>query len=242
MLQPSQSSVRNHLLSALPAEVYDRLRPHLEAVTLAKGEVLIEAHRPITHVHFPDRGIGSMIVAPADSRRVETGLFGRDGMSGIGAVLGATQVAQTTLIQVPGDGYRLHVDVLREALASSAALRDVLLRFVQVMITQASFTALSNVSQSVEERLARWLLMCHDRIDRSEGRDEVPLTHEFLSIMLAVQRPSVTTALHVLEGVACIGAKRGNITILDREALIEFADGSYGAPEEEYRRLIGHFS
>jgi CRP-like cAMP-binding protein len=230
-----QTATRNFLLSALPLEIRDELQPHLESMIFEKGKVLIEADRPFSHVHFLDRGIGSMVVTTPDSRRVEAGLFGRDGMSGISAVLGACQMSQTTLIQVAGDGHRLEVATLRRVMATSPALSDLLLRFVQVMITQTSFTALSNANQSVEERLARWLLMCHDRIDG----DEIALTHEFLSIMLAVRRPSVTTALHMIEGNGFIKAKRGSITILDREALVEFADGTYGAPEAEYKRLIG---
>jgi CRP-like cAMP-binding protein len=224
-------------LTALPLDVRDALQPHLERVNLEKGEVLIEADRPFRHVHFLDRGIGSMVVTTPDSRRVEAGLFGHEGMSGISAALGADQMAQTTLIQVAGEGQRIEVGTLQKVMGEHTALHEMLLRFVQVMITQASFTALSNANQSIEERLARWLLMCHDRI----VGDDIPLTHEFLSIMLAVHRPSVTTALHMIEGHGFIKATRGNITILDREALVEFADGTYGAPEAEYRRLIGDF-
>jgi len=238
MTQPSQSFVRNCLLSALSGEAYDRLQPHLEFITLEKGQVLIEADRPFGHVHFPERGIGSMIVSTPDSRRVETGIFGRDGMSGVGAVLGPPRMPQTCVMQVAGDGYRVEVGAFQSALAESAALRDTMLRYAQVMLTQASFTALSNASQTVEERLARWLLMCHDRI---EG-DEIALTHEFLSIMLAVHRPSVTTALHLIEGNGFIRATRGKITVLDREGLVAFSDGAYGTPEAEYRRLIGTFA
>lgn len=100
---------------------------------------------------------------------------------------------------------------------------------------QTSYTALSNAVHPVDERLARWLLMCHDRVDG----DELALTHEFLSLMLAVRRPSVTTALHVLEGNRFITAERGYITIRDRRRLEEFAGDAYGRPEAEYKRLIG---
>jgi CRP-like cAMP-binding protein len=235
--QPTQSFVRNCLLSALPPQAYGVLRASLESVRVEKGDVLIEPDKAFDHVLFLERGIGSIVVSTADSRRVEAGIFGREGVSGLGAVLGVDRMSQMTIIQVAGDGYQVEVGALREALACSPELLAVLLRYVQVMMTQTSFTALSNVNQSVEERLARWLLMCHDRIDG----DDVHITHEFLSIMLAVQRPSVTTALHMIEGYGFIRAKRGNITILDREALVEFADGTYGAPEAEYRRLIGAF-
>nr|WP_274604259.1 Crp/Fnr family transcriptional regulator [Sphingomonas sp. CFBP 13706] len=141
------------------------------------------------------------------------------------------------MVQVEGQGYRISIEALRSACQQSDSLRETLLRYVHVFISQTSYTSLSNVSQSVEGRLARWLLMCHDRVTG----DDIALTHEFLSIMLAVQRPSVTTALHMIEGYGFIKARRGHITIKDRDALINFADGMYGTPEAEYRRLIGPF-
>ena len=136
-----------------------------------------------------------------------------------------------------GDGYRVEAGALRSAIAEAPALLPPLLCYVQTLITQTSYTALSNVNQSVEERLARWLLMSHDRVDG----DDLPLTHEFLAIMLAVRRPSITTALHVLEGNRFIKARRGHLTLIDRDAMIEFTDGSYGVPEAEYDRLVGKF-
>jgi len=237
MPHPTQSFVRNCLLSAIDTAGYAAIGPHLEPVDLPKGTVLIEAGVPFTHVHFFNRGIGSVVISTADSRRVEAGIFGREGLSGFGCLLGADQCPQTTLVQVEGEGYRVSIDALRDACQQSNSLRETLLRFVHVFISQTSFTALSNVNQSVEGRLARWLLMCHDRVTG----DDIALTHEFLSIMLAVQRPSVTTALHMIESYGFIKARRGNITIVDRDALIDFADGMYGTPEAEYRRLIGPF-
>ena len=105
------------------------------------------------------------------------------------------------------------------------------------MVAQTAFTTLANVTHPVEVRLARWLLMCDDR---SDG-DEVRLTHEYMAVMLAVRRPSVTIALHILEGNGFIKARRGMITVRDRPGLVEFSDGSYGRPEAEYTRLIGPF-
>jgi len=237
MPQPSQPFVRNLLLSALDAESYAAIAPHLEPIDLPKGTTLIEAGVPFTHAHFFNSGIGSIVISTADSRRVEAGIFGREGLSGFGCLLGVDQGPQTTMVQVAGEGYHVSIDALRNACRQSNSLRETLLRYVHVFISQTSYTALSNVNQSVEGRLARWLLMCHDRVTG----DDIALTHEFLSIMLAVQRPSVTTALHMIEGYGFIKARRGNITIVDRDALIDFADGMYGTPEAEYRRLIGPF-
>jgi CRP-like cAMP-binding protein len=237
MPHPTQSFVRNCLLSEVDPAGYAAIGPHLEPVDFPKGTVLIEAGMPFTHAHFLNSGLGSIVVSTADSRRVEAGIFGREGLSGFDCLLGADQCPQTTLVQVEGEGYRVSIDALRTACEQSALLRDILLRYVHVFISQTSYTALSNATQSVEGRLARWLLMCHDRVTG----DDMVLTHEFLSIMLAVQRPSVTTALHMIEGYGFIKACRGHITIKDRDALIDFADGMYGVPEAEYRRLIGPF-
>ena len=238
MPQPTQSFVRNGLLSVIDAAAYAAIGPHLEPVDLPKGTVFIEAGEPVTHAHFFDSGIGSIIISTADSRRVEAGIFGCERLSGFGCLLGADRGPQTTMIQVDGEGYRVSIEALRTACRQSDSLRETLLRYVHVFITQTSYTSLSNVSQSVEGRLARWLLMCHDRVTC----DDIALTHEFLSIMLAVQRPSVTTALHMIEGYGFIKTRRSNITIVDRDALIDFADGMYGTPEAEYRRLIGPFA
>jgi CRP-like cAMP-binding protein len=235
MSHPSQSYVRNCLLSALCADDYGLLAPHLEAVPLEKGKVLIEKNVPFEYAYFPERGVGSVMSSSPNTQRVETSLFGRDGMSGISLVLGTRQTPQTSLVQVEGDGYRIASGALEEAIGRSPRLHQILLLYVQTTVAQTSSTALSNVIQSIEERLARWLLMVHDRVDG----DELPLTHEFLSIMLGVRRPSVTTALHILEGDHLISARRGLVTVLDRDGLVDLADGVYGEPEAEYHRLLG---
>ena len=189
----------------------------------------------IEPVYFLETGIASIVVISPEGHEVEAGLYGRDGIGPAAAVLGADRMAHRSPIQVPGEGHRIRRTALVEALDNSASLRALLLRFVQVQGVQTGYTALSNAVHPVNERLARWLLMCHDRHDG----DEIPLTHEFLSLMLAVRRPSVTTALHVLEGNRFIRAERGFITIRNRTALEEFAGDGYGKPEAEYRRLIG---
>ena len=122
-----------------------------------------------------------------------------------------------------------------DAMNESQALHEMLLRFAYVTTVQASFTLLSNAVHQVDERLARWLLMCHDRLES----DDIRLTHEFMSLMLAVRRPSVTNALHTLEGNGFIELTRGYVFIRNRRALEEFAGDAYGKPEAEYNRLLG---
>jgi CRP-like cAMP-binding protein len=168
-------------------------------------------------------------------QRQKIGLLGRDGITPTAAVLYSDQVPYDIIVQVEGFGYRVGGAAMEQVLAANINIRRVLSRFTQTLATQAGYTALSNANHHIEERLARWILMCHDRVD--DGK--VALTHEFMSIMLAVRRPSVTTALHVLEGNGLIYSDRGLVTIRDRVALEAFAADAYGIPEAEYARLLG---
>jgi CRP-like cAMP-binding protein len=219
----------------LSAEDFSRLAPHLELVELGKGEVLLQPQQVVEHAFFFESGIGSIVTISPEGLEAESGIFGRDGFAPVALAMGDDRSPFRTLVQVLGEGYRVRADVLREIMQGSPGLHALLLRYVEALSIQTSYTALSNAIHPVDERLARWLLMSHDRVDG----EELPLTHEFLSLMLAVRRPSVTTALHVLEGNRFIVAERGVITIRNRTRLEEFASDSYGQPEAEYERLIG---
>ena len=232
---PDQKTLRNRLLSLLSPEDFGSLVAQLELVKLGKGHVIAEPGQTITHVYFPESGVGSIIAQSPEGLQVEAGLFGFDGFSPVETVLGSDSSPHRILIQVADDSWRLPAQVLRDAVNARPSLRALLLRYVQALTTQSAYTALSNVMHPMEERLARWVLMCDDRTHSSE----MALTHEFISIMLGVRRPSVTTALHVLEGNGFIRSERGAITVVNRAALEEFAGDAYGVPEAEYARLIG---
>jgi CRP-like cAMP-binding protein len=231
----SQSPIRNRLLAALPADAFALIRPNLEPVPLSQSEVIIQAHAPIEHVYFLEAGVTSVVTRTESGRRIEIGLVGRDGFAGVPVLLGADQTPHETFMQVGGSALRMRADAFRHALEQSPALQKLLLRFVQVFHIQTAQTAACNGTHSVGKRLARWLLMCHDRLDG----DELPLTHEFIAVMLAVRRPGVTEALQMLEREEAIRAERRNIVVLDRRKLEETAGESYGIPEAEYERLIG---
>lgn len=235
MNQPSQEMTKNRLLRLLSADDYALIGPHLEALPLDKGMTLIEPDVPISHVYFVERGLGSVIGISSAGEATEVGLFGVDGIGGLPVVLGTDRSPHKVFMQIGGDGYRIAADTLRRALEANMTLRVLLTGYVQFFLIQVSQTAVSNALHTVEERLARWLLMAHDRMPD----DNVPLTHDYLALMLAVRRPSVTTALHVLEGGGLLRATRGNIQIRDRAGLEEFAGAAYGIPEAEYARLIG---
>lgn len=219
-----QSAIRNRLLTALEPDAFSRLAPALEPVPLALHAVLIAPQEPITQAYFVEEGIVSLV---ADTRegRIEIGLTGREGFVGVPLVLGAETTPHTAIVQAGGEALRIGAGALREALDASASLRRVLGRYVQSLIVQVGQTVYANADLTVEARLARWILMTHDRLEQ----DELPLTHEVLSKMLGVRRPTVTMATHTLEGAGMIRARRGRITVVDRVKLEGLAGAIYGA-------------
>jgi CRP-like cAMP-binding protein len=231
----SKSSVRNRLLRAMSPEDFARLAPHLEPVALNVRDVLVEPNRPIEHVYFVEAGLASVVAISPDNERLEIGHVGREGMTGEPIILLVDQTPHQTFIQVAGSGFRMRSEALTTAMEASSSLKALLLRWVQVLLIQTAQSALANGRYTIQERLARWLLMCHDRLD---GND-LPLTHEFLALMLGVRRSGVTEALHVLEGVKIVKTSRGRVQILDREKLEEVASDSYGLTEVQYAKLIG---
>ena len=228
MAQPQQSAVRNRLLATLAPEEFHRLAPALEPVPLVLHAVLIAPHRPITRAYFVEDGLVSLV---ADTRegRIEIGLTGREGFVGVPLALGSETTPHTAIVQAGGEALRIAAGALEEALDASAGLRRVLGRYVQSLIVQVGQTVYANADLTVEGRLARWILMTHDRLEQ----DDLPLTHEALSKMLGVRRPTVTTATHVLEGAGMIRARRGRITVIDREKLEDLAGSIYGAAEAD---------
>lgn len=226
---------QSNLISTLSAVDRALVEPHLRPVKLHIGMTLEAPEAPIELIYFPRSGVGSTVAFSKNGRRIETGLFGYEGMSGTATILQTAHTSHETFMQVAGEGLVIEPDRLQDLMEQSPSFQRHLLRYVQVMMTQTSQTALSNGQAKLEERLARWLLMCHDRINGNE----MELTHEFLSIMLGVRRAGVTVGTHMLEGKGLIRANRGQIIILDREGLEAEAQDSYGKPEAEYARLIG---
>ena len=238
MSHSDQAYSRNNLLSALSPDDLALLTPHLTRLPLSRDDVLVDANAPIEHVFFPESGVASIVATMANSRPTEVGIFGRDGVSATCLLLGSDHSPHQTFIQV-GDGTALRIDAepYLRAVGRSESLRTMLLRFVQTLLVQAAQSTATNAYQRIESRLARWLLMCHDRVDG----DAIPLTHDFIGMMIAAERSGVTVSLHILEGAGMIRSKRGRVIIRDREKLEELAGDSYGVPELEYRRLIGPF-
>ena len=231
-------SPKNLLLRALSREDYSLLEPSLQAVTLQTHEPLYEHDRPIEQVYFLEDGVASIVSKQENGRLIEVGIHGCDGMSGIPVVLGAEQSPHPSMIQV-GDApaQRIASERLLDACSKSVELNRTLLRYAYAFSIQASLTAAANAEYALTERCARWLLMCHDRL----STDRIELTHEFLSMMLAVRRSGVTVTLQTLEETGAIKTSRGIVMVVDRQKLEGIAGEAYGQPEAEYRRLIGPF-
>lgn len=231
----SQTTLRNLLLQALPQEAFDLLQPELATVDLPVKTELIKPDAPNDLVYFLERGLASLVATNSDDESVEVGHIGFEGMAGAHVFLKVDQSPNRTFMQIGGLAITVPVSKLMTAVEQVPAARDLFLRYVHCSELQLAHSALANARYNMHERLARWLLMCHDRLQD----DDLPLTHEFLSLMLGVRRSGVTNEIHVLEGIQAIKATRANIRILNRPKLEDMAGGSYGVPEHEYEKYIG---
>ncbi len=236
-MAPLSHSTGNRLLDALSEEDFEWLRASLTPVHLAFKQSIESANQPVEMVVFPTSGILSVVATTSRERQIEVGLIGREGMSGVTVVTGSGQSPNETYVQAEGTGFRVRADALRAGLQQRSKLRELFLHYVQAFLVQTTQTALANGSAKIGERLARWLLMAQDRLQRPD----LPLTHELLSIMLGVRRPGVTEALNAMEGSGLIKATRGVVRLLDRPGVEACANGCYGVPEAEYERLLAPF-
>lgn len=234
MAPPQHADVRNRLLRRLSSDDFALLQPHLRLMPTELRQTLIVPHEPVTQVFFPEVGYTS-VLADVAGNRIEVGIIGREGLVGASPVLldsGLTPYHE--FVQSPGEVLTIATTHFCAAVDESASLRKLMLRYLQTKLIQARQTAYTNAVYTMDVRLARWILMCHDR---SDG-DEITITHEFIATMLGVNRSGATLAVQTLEGNRLIKAQRGRITVRDREGLVALADGSYGVTEAEYARLI----
>jgi CRP-like cAMP-binding protein len=210
-----QGSIENSLLAALPRKEYRLLLAGLESVTLTFGKVLYEPGETIRHVYFPDASLVSLLTLADGHLALEVGLIGRDGMVGVPLVLGHNVSTVRALVQGSGTAMRMPAAHFLKEFRVSLPLQREVYRYTHTLMAQISQTAACNRFHVVEARLARWLLMTHDRVKSDQFR----MTHEFLGHMLGVQRVAVTNAAHALQKRKLIRYTRGNITVLDRKSL-----------------------
>jgi CRP-like cAMP-binding protein len=223
-------AVNNVILLSLPDEEYNLLRSHLEPVGLSQYHILHEPSEKIDFAYFLNDGMTSLVALSADGRSVEVGIVGKEGMVGMSITVGLVRGTFRAIMQMSGNGSRIRSEILQEVLPCASTLRLELSRFALMHGMQVAQLAACNRLHEIEQRLARWLLMCQDRVDAPV----LPLTHEFLAQMLGTGRPSVSLAAGVLESAGLIENMRGTVKILNRKSLEQAACECYG--------VIQHFN
>jgi CRP-like cAMP-binding protein len=212
---PLAAPPANRILGTLPRHELDRLTPDLEPRSFRAHETLQEPDELIEYVYFPTSGMLSVLTVLEDGESIETASVGSEGMTGARVSLGSTRATSRLVVQLEGQGFRMRADALRHHLAQMETLRGVVARYVDVLFTLFAQSAACNRVHSIDQRIARWLLMTHDRA----AADEFALTQEFLSQMLGVRRASVSLAAAGLQRAGCIKYRHGRITVVDRRAL-----------------------
>ena len=231
---PSRFS-RNELLRLLLPQDLALLTPHLESAPFANGDLIVRAGDPIESVCFLSEGIAGILDALEGDRRYAIGLVGAEGFIGWPALLGDDRWPNDVVMRAEnGEALRMPADALLTAVDASPTLRRVLLRFTNAFMIQMSRTIVSSLAHSIERRMARWILLYHDRV----RGDDICMTHEEFRLMLGVRRSSVTDTLHRLEEEHAIRSTRGKVVVRDREKLMLLAGDTYGHAEAEYRRLL----
>lgn len=225
---------QNHLLAALPASEFGRLRPHLELVNLKLGEVLYESGGRLNFVYFPTDSILSLLYVMEDGASAEIAVVGNEGILGISLFMGGETTPSRAVVQSAGFGYRLPAAILKEEFNRAGPMMHLLLRYTQALITQMSQTAVCNRHHSIDQQLCRWLLLSLDRLTS----DELTMTQELIANMLGVRREGVTEAAGKLRDARVIDYSRGRIKVLDRRKLEQHVCECYAVVKKEFDRLL----
>jgi CRP-like cAMP-binding protein len=234
MARAAIQPIANRLLAALPPDDLARLRRHLEPVPLPLRRTLSKPGRAIDHAYFPENGMVSLVAPLADGALIEVGVIGREGCVGAALLLGVDTYPAEAMVQLAGSALRIDADVLRREAARSSALSRQLLRFTHALHVQVTQSAACNGRHTLEQRLARWLLVTRDRADSNV----VPLTHEFLGMMLGARRAGVTVAVGALKAAGLVRNATGRITILNQAGLEAASCECYRTVKTEYARLL----
>ena len=234
-MSPSVSApIRNHLLTALPAQDVRRLQPHLEPVVLPLGEPVFESGSELPFLYFPTSGIISLLQLMENGASGEIAVVGNEGVVGIALFMGGGTSPSRAVVQSAATAYRLRAELVHKEFNRGGEVQRLLLRYTQALIAQMSQTAVCNRQHSIQQQLCRWLLMSLDRLDS----DEVLMTQELIANMLGVRREGVTEAAGALQDEDVIHYMRGRIKVLDRPGLEKRACECYAVVKAEYERLF----
>lgn len=232
---PQTGPIQNKILAALPDNEYARLLPHLELVSLPLGQILHKCEDRIKYVYFPNSGVVSFVAHMSEGASIEVGLVGNEGMAGIPILFGDDVSQNEAIVQIADGAMRMKASVLTEELKRDGELEPLLMRYALSLMKQVAQTAACNRNHHIAQRLARWLLTCHDRVNG----DELKLTQEFIAEMLGTRRSGVSEAAMILQEEGLIRYSRGNIKILDREGLEKASCECYATVKRTSERLLG---
>jgi CRP-like cAMP-binding protein len=207
----------NRLLLALPSRDLKRVMPDLEHIRCQRAEVLMDADSSLDRVFFPDSGVVSVVAVYADGSVIEMATIGREGCTGMQAFFGAKTSSVRLLVQIPGSAARMSRAAFARTMESMPSFRNVMSAYIQAFLEQVLVSVACNGAHNLKQRLARWLLMVRDRSDE----DALQITQSLFAEMLGVQRPTITNAARDLERAGLIERGRRQVTILDRQGLIE---------------------
>jgi len=228
------SPKQNHLLAALPAAEFERLRPHLELVDMPLGEVVYESGRRLGSVYFPTTSIVSLLYVLEDGASAEIAVVGNDGVVGISIFMGGESTPSRAVVQSAGGAWRLPAQRMKAEFTRGGAMQHLMLRYTQALITQMAQTAVCNRHHSVDQQLCRWLLLSIDRLPSPQ----ITMTQELIANMLGVRREGVTEAAGKLQKAGVISYQRGFIKVLDRPRLEGMSCECYAVVRRETSRLL----
>jgi CRP-like cAMP-binding protein len=231
--------VQNNFLATLPPEDFEQLRPYLRVVELKRHTVIYEANKPVDAVFFVESGLISRVARTQADGAVEVAMVGRYGLVGLAVILGTMTALHRTIVQIPGLALRIPAPDLQAVMARNPAIREHLLRYVQLLMGQQAQVALCNAKHEIDKRLARWLLLAQDRV----AGNQLPVTHDLLAMMLGVRRAGVSEALAALEAKGVVAKSRGALKIVSREGLKANACECYKIIEERFswQRAMKHY-
>lgn len=223
----------NRFLAALPRQVSHRLAEQLQPVLLKRGDVIARPGGPLDHLYFPERGFLSLVKIMGDGRTAEVGVVGTEGMVWVAALLGMEHSAFEVIVQLEGSAQRLRTAALRSAMEESPTLKELVLRYMYYAVNQLAQTAACNRLHTLKQRCCRWLLTAHD----NARAETFTFTHEFLALMMGVNRPALSLTVGALQRRGLVRYQRASLTILDPAALRAEACECYESLHHELERV-----
>ena len=217
--------MRNGILNSVPEEEFQHIRPRLELINLSQGTTVMRQETEVSHAIFPNSGLVSLLVMMSEGRSSEASVEGCEGMVGVGLLGGLNRSLHSAVVQVAGEAVRISANDLRDFLQTAPLFREAVTRFCTIQLMLISQTAACNRLHPLEKRLARWLLLCQDRLSSAT----ISTTHDLLATLLGTDRPSVTLAAQKMQSEGLVRTTRGHLTVLSRPQLEQFSCECYAA-------------